>query len=105
MPGLQALPVPRVSVWKITRPISILSKALSSIKDSGKQKGTPIMKKLPSLALAFALCLPALLALSACGAEAEPVELYVFAAASMTETLDQIIEDYPAHPDSGGGGL
>lgn len=74
------------------------------------------MKKLLSLAL----CLSMLLALSACGdkpqdssaqpsaggtsnapqapsesgAEAGPVELYVFAAASMTETLDQIIEDY-----------
>lgn len=68
-----------------------------------------MMKKLLSLLLA--LCL--MLSLAACGGKkddsttpteseapeveeptAEPVELFVFAAASMTETLDQIIELY-----------
>lgn len=56
------------------------------------------MKKLFSLLLN--LCL--VLSLAACGGEkapaeapgAEPVELTVFAAASLTETMDQIIADY-----------
>lgn len=59
------------------------------------------MKKVLALTLALVM----LLALCACGADkeasstdvgntAEPVEIVVFAAASMTETLDQIIELY-----------
>ncbi len=64
-------------------------------------------KKRSALALALAL----LLALAACGAPAaeppaateapaEPVELIVFAAASMTETLTQLGEQYMAdHPE------
>lgn len=56
------------------------------------------MKKYGSLLLALCLAL----ALAACGGRkndapspaAEPVELFVFAAASMTETMDQIIELY-----------
>lgn len=49
------------------------------------------MKTLLSLALALSM----LLALSACGAESQgQVELHVFAAASLTETLDKIIENY-----------
>ena len=63
----------------------------------------PKMKKLLSLLLALSL----VLALTACGSEddgandvdtqddaAEPVELIVFAAASMTETLNEIAEMY-----------
>lgn len=38
------------------------------------------------------LALSAVLALSACGQES--AEIYVFAAASMTETMDQVIEEY-----------
>ena len=49
------------------------------------------MKKRMSFILALAL----LVALSACGEKkTEAVELTVFAAASMTETMDQIIELY-----------
>ncbi len=57
-------------------------------------------------AIAFLLAVMMLFALAACGndkaqaeveaAEAEEITLYVFAAASMTETLDQIIELYKA---------
>ena len=64
------------------------------------------MKKLSSLLLTLSLAL----ALTACGGTdetdttddtttetaAEPVELYVFAAASMQESLDQVIEAYKA---------
>ena len=56
--------------------------------------------------IAFLLAVMMLFALAACGndkaqaeveaAEAEEITLYVFAAASMTETLDQIIELYKA---------
>ena len=75
------------------------------------------MKKLLSLALAMAMTL----SLTACGGSsgassgaaapagssaassqtaAEPVELFVFAAASLTESLDQIIANYTAdHPE------
>ena len=64
------------------------------------------MKKIMALILAMMM----LFALSACGSEqpapsgegqeAEEVTLYVFAAASMTETLDQIIEMYQTeHPN------
>lgn len=48
------------------------------------------MKKLVSLTLALLLALP----LAACGGKKDTVELHVFAAASMTETLDQIITLY-----------
>ena len=65
------------------------------------------MKKLFSLVLALSMAL----ALTACGGSADtdstttddttettakPVELYVFAAASMQESLDQVIEAYKA---------
>ena len=48
------------------------------------------MKKLLSLALAAA----AALTLTACSSKPKEVELHIFAAASMTETMDQIIENY-----------
>ena len=48
------------------------------------------MKKLLSLALAAA----AALTLTACSSKPQEVELHIFAAASMTETMDQIIENY-----------
>lgn len=48
------------------------------------------MKKLMSLTLALAMAL----SLSACSSKPKEVELHVFAAASMTETMDQIIENY-----------
>ena len=48
------------------------------------------MKKLMSLVLAAAMALT----LAACASRPETVELHVFAAASMTETMDQIIEAY-----------
>lgn len=50
------------------------------------------MKRLLSLALTLALSL----SLTACGSRTQndSVEIYVFAAASMTETLDEIIENY-----------
>ncbi len=41
---------------------------------------------LPALAVALSACAP--------NSQAGPVEIYVFAAASMTETIDQIIEGY-----------
>lgn len=65
------------------------------------------MKKLFSLVLALSMAL----ALTACGRQCghrqhhhrrhhrdhrQPVELYVFAAASMQESLDQVIEAYKA---------
>ena len=55
------------------------------------------MKKLLTLSLALALTL----SLAACGGKAQapetgPVELVVFAAASMNETLNQIADDYKA---------
>lgn len=66
------------------------------------------MKKPLSLALALAMAL----SLTACGGSsgtsspaasapaAEPVDLFVFAAASLTESLDQIIANYTAdHPE------
>lgn len=49
------------------------------------------MKKLMSLALAMAMTL----SLAACGPKAqEQAELHIFAAASMTETMNEIIENY-----------
>lgn len=52
------------------------------------------MKKIPSLLLALSLALP----LSACGKTPTPssdaTELHVFAAASLTESMDQIITLY-----------
>lgn len=48
------------------------------------------MKKLLSLALSLTL----LLILSSCGSKPKEVELHIFAAASMTETMDEIIENY-----------
>jgi len=48
------------------------------------------VKKLLSLALSLALGL----ALTACGSKVKPIEIHVFAAASMTETTDGIIENY-----------
>ena len=50
------------------------------------------MKKFVCLSLALML----IFSLASCGKQAEQVELYVFAAASMTETMDQVIEDYKA---------
>ena len=49
-------------------------------------------KKLSALFLALAM----ILSLAACGSarKEEDVELIVFAAASLTETMDQIIENY-----------
>ena len=44
--------------------------------------------------LSLALTLAAALFLSACASKPKDVELHIFAAASMTETMDQIIEDY-----------
>ena len=48
------------------------------------------MKKFACLSLAFLL----IFSLTSCGKQARQVELYVFAAASLTETMDEIIEDY-----------
>ena len=48
------------------------------------------MKKL----LSFTLALAALLTLTACAPKPEETELHIFAAASMTETMDQVIELY-----------
>lgn len=48
------------------------------------------MKKISLLILALTL----LLSLTACGGGSHAVELRVFAAASMTETMDQVIELY-----------
>lgn len=50
------------------------------------------MKKYFCLLLVLLMSLP----LAACGGQSEQVELHVFAAASLTETLDQIIETYKA---------
>lgn len=50
------------------------------------------MKK--SFALLLSLIL--VLHLAACGGQGQPVELHVFAAASLTETLDELIEAYKA---------
>lgn len=50
------------------------------------------MKRLLTLALVAAL----ILSLAACGGQSEQIELRVFAAASLTETMDQIIENYKA---------
>ena len=46
------------------------------------------MKKISLLILALTLFLP----LTACGGGSHAVELRVFAAASMTETIDQVVE-------------
>ena len=48
------------------------------------------MKKISLLILALTLFLP----LTACGGGSHAVELRVFAAASMTETIDQVVELY-----------
>jgi len=48
------------------------------------------MKKRLSLALSLSM----LLALAACGSKPKQVELHIFAAASMTDTMDEIIENY-----------
>ena len=48
------------------------------------------MKKILSLVLTLAMTLT----LAACASKPEEVELHIFAAASMTETMDQIIEAY-----------
>ena len=50
------------------------------------------MKKL----LSFTLALAALLTLTACAPKPEETELHIFAAASMTEVLDEFIEAYSA---------
>ena len=50
------------------------------------------MKKL----LSFTLALAALLTLAACASKPEETELHIFAAASMTEVLDEFIEAYGA---------
>lgn len=50
------------------------------------------MKKL----VAIALALVSISSLNACDSQAKEVELHIFAAASMTETMNQIIEAYKA---------
>lgn len=50
------------------------------------------MKRITRLTLALLLSF----SLAACGKQAKQTELYVFAAASLTETMDEIIEDYKA---------
>lgn len=69
MPGMQALHLSQLRVWNVR-----------------KMK----MKKFACLSLAFLL----IFSLTSCGKQARQVELYVFAAASLTETMDEIIEDY-----------
>lgn len=56
------------------------------------KKGRNTMKKLFSLLLPLCLAL----SLTACGGNGAKPELTVFAAASLTETMDQIIADYKA---------
>jgi len=75
------------------------SRLVSGFDENAELKGRTTMKKLFILFLAFC----AALSLTACGGQtreappepaAEPAELLVFAAASMTETVDQIIALY-----------
>ena len=154
MPGLQALPLARLPVWKIRIPAPELTGAgfsppLSSLKYHAGltpdlpsrlehtiiRKGRSPMKKFFSLLLTLSLAL----FLTACGGStdtggtaaddtaddttAEPVELYVFAAASLEESLNEVIDLYkeaapevtvvatydssgtPQDPDPGGGRL
>ena len=62
---------------------------------SAHSGGEGSMKKL----LLLSLFLPLLLSLGACGAQhQEQAELHIFAAVSMTETMNQIITDYKLSP-------
>ncbi len=110
MPGLQALPLPGLPLWKVNVPSPetaagvpaerIPLKNITKTDPRAEERKQLDMKK----SMAFLLALALTLSLTACGgnpeapidAGAEPVELMVFAAASLTETLTEIGEQYRA---------